>query len=285
MAKILAVGIATLDIINSVDAYPAENSEVRATSQRQVRGGNATNTLTVLSQLGHDCFWAGVLIDEPDAQVIKQDLSLFNIDFSTCTVLTSGKMPTSYISHNKKTGSRTIVHHRDCPEFSFADFKKIDLKPFDWIHFEGRNITETEKMFQWLDQYYPDLSYSLEVEKSRSDIETLFDYPQVLMFSQHYAEARGYESAPELLHSIAAHLTASCTWGEQGAWGKSGSGIIHKKAKPPKNIVDTLGAGDTFNAGLISALIQKDTLEQALTKACQLASHKCGQLGFAQLIS
>jgi ketohexokinase len=283
MAKILAVGIATIDIINSVDAYPAENSEVRVISQRQVRGGNATNTLTVLSQLGNECFWAGVLIDEPDAQVIKQDLSLFNIDFSTCTVLTSGKMPTSYISHNKNTGSRTIVHHRDCPEFSFADFKKIDLKVFGWIHFEGRNITETTKMFQWLDQHHPDLPYSLEVEKPRPDIETLFNYPQVLMFSQHYAEAHGYKSAPDLLHTFADHITASCTWGAQGAWAKSGNVIIHKKAKPPEYIIDTLGAGDTFNAGLISALIQKDVLEQALTKACQLASNKCGQLGFAQL--
>jgi ketohexokinase len=283
MAKILAVGIATLDIINTVDVYPAENSEVRAISQRQGRGGNATNTLTVLSQLGHDCFWAGVLIDEPDAQVIKQDLRSFNIDFSNCTVLTSGKMPTSYISHNKNTGSRTIVHHRDCPEFSFADFKKIDLKVFGWIHFEGRNITETTKMFQWLDQHHPDLPYSLEVEKPRPDIETLFNYPQVLMFSQHYAEAHGYKSAPDLLHTFADHITASCTWGAQGAWAKSGNVIIHKKAKPPEYIIDTLGAGDTFNAGLISALIQKDVLEQALTKACQLASNKCGQLGFAQL--
>jgi len=285
MAKILAVGIATLDIINTVDAYPTENSEVRATSQRQVRGGNATNTLSVLSQLGHNCFWAGVLIDEPDVQVIKQDLNSFDIDYSHCQVLTSGKMPTSYISHNKITGSRTIVHHRDCPEFSFADFKKIDLKTIDWIHFEGRNIAETEKMFQWLDQHYPQLAYSLEVEKPRPDIESLFNYPKILMFSQHYAEAHGYQSAPELLNSLATHLTASCTWGEQGAWAKSSNVIIHKNAKPPEHIVDTLGAGDTFNAGLISALIQQNTLEQALTKACQLASNKCGQLGFTQLIS
>ena len=285
MAKILAVGIATLDIINTVDAYPIEDSEVRATSQRQARGGNATNTLTVLSQLGHDCYWSGVLINEPDAELIKQDLNTFNIDFSNCTVLRSGKMPTSYISHNKNTGSRTIVHHRDCPELSFADFKKIDLSTFDWVHFEGRNIAETEKMFQWLDQHHPKLTYSLEVEKPRPGIETLFDYPEILMFSQHYAEEHHYNSAEELLDSLAEHITASCTWGDQGAWAKTANGIIHKNVKPPEHIVDTLGAGDSFNAGLISALIEKETLEQAVTKACHIASKKCGQLGFAHLIS
>ena len=80
MSKILAVGIATLDIINSVAGYPAEDDEVRAVSQRLCRGGNATNTLAVLSQLGHQCHWAGVLADEPDARHIEADLERHRID-------------------------------------------------------------------------------------------------------------------------------------------------------------------------------------------------------------
>ncbi|OUR64708.1 ketohexokinase [Methylophaga sp. 42_25_T18] len=285
MANILAVGIATLDIINTVESYPAEDEEVRALSQRQARGGNATNTLVVLSQLGHHGCWAGVIIDEPDVQLIKQDLASFNIDFSACTVLNSGKMPTSYISLSKESGSRTIVHHRDCPEFSFTDFQKIDLQPFDWVHFEGRNVDETLNMFKWLKQHYPDLPFSLEVEKPRANIESLFDYPHFLMFSQQYALAKGYETASALLQALPTTISASCTWGELGAWAINNANIVSSPAYPPANIVDTLGAGDTFNAGLISALLQQKTIKQALTQACQLAGHKCGQLGFANLIN
>jgi ketohexokinase len=43
MAKILAVGIATLDIINTVERYPLLDGETRALSQHKTRGGNATN--------------------------------------------------------------------------------------------------------------------------------------------------------------------------------------------------------------------------------------------------
>ena len=82
MATLLAIGIATLDIINTVDSYPEEDSELRALSQSQARGGNATNTLTVLSQLGHQCHWGGVLIDEADSQFILDDLALSNINIS-----------------------------------------------------------------------------------------------------------------------------------------------------------------------------------------------------------
>ena len=150
MAKILAVGIATLDIINTVERYPLLDGETRALSQHKTRGGNATNTLAVLSQLGHQCYWAGVLIDETDTQLIRKDLALYNIDISGCQKAANGKMPTSYITLDQQTGSRTIVHFRDCPEYGFASFKALDLAAYDWIHFEGRNITETRLMLQYL---------------------------------------------------------------------------------------------------------------------------------------
>lgn len=285
MANILAVGIATLDIINTVESYPDEDSEQRALSQYQTRGGNATNTLTVLSQLGHHCTWGGVLIDEPDSQVIQHDLRCHHIDFTACKRLVNGKMPTSYITLNQQTGSRTIVHHRDCPEFSFEDFSKIDLTQFDWVHFEGRNVAETQLMLLHLKKHHPQLPCSLEIEKPRPDIELLFELPTVLLFSQHYAEARGFTDAISLLSSLNSTGMASCTWGGNGAWAiNRHKTIFHSSAFPPQQVIDTLGAGDTFNAGLIHSLVNKTELQFALTYACRLAGHKCGQRGFDHLL-
>ena len=283
MATILAIGIATLDIINTVDSYPDEDSELRAIAQTQTRGGNATNTLTVLSQLGHQCHWGGVLIDEADSQFILDDLASSNINISACKRLPNGKMPTSYITLSQQTGSRSIVHHRDCPEYSFDDFKLIDLTQFDWIHFEGRNIDDTLLMLQHLKQYYPNTPCSIEIEKPRSDIEQLFEHASILMFSQHYAQAKGFETATDLLNSLANNISATCTRGEQGAWAVDKNGIHHSKVTIPTKIIDTLGAGDTFNAALIHSLVNNNELQYALDNACKLASHKCGQQGFSNL--
>lgn len=285
MAKILAVGIATLDIINIVDTYPIEDSEIRALSQRKTRGGNATNTLVVLSQLGHQCHWAGVLIDQADSAVIQQELTQFNIDSSACRRLSDGKMPTSYISLSLQSASRNIVHYRDCPEFSFDDFKKIELSQFDWIHFEGRNVAQTKLMLQYLQQYHSSIPCSLEVEKPRLGIEALFSLPSILMFSQDYAIAHHYEKAIQLLTSLPKGTIASCTWGDQGAWAIDRDGqLFHNDTHNPMMLVDTLGAGDTFNAAFIDGLLNKLTLSQALTKACKLAGKKCGQQGLTNLI-
>lgn len=285
MANILAIGIATLDIINLVESYPQEDSEIRALSQQKSRGGNATNTLTVLSQLGHQCSWGGVIIDEPDSHLIKHDLSKYSIDSSSCRLKNTGKMPTSYISLNTQTGSRSIVHYRDCPEFSFEDFKLINLQQFSWIHFEGRNVSETLKMLQYTKKFHPNTPCSVEIEKPRDNIESLFDSPDVLLFSQHYAEHHGFKDAPSLLATIPPNTLTTCTWGQQGAWAMTpDKQLLHSPSFPPKKIIDTLGAGDTFNATLIHSLIEDIDELQALTHACQLAGHKCGQQGFSNLL-
>ena len=280
MAKILAIGIATLDIINTVESFPEEDDEVRALSQQPSRGGNATNTLSILSQLGHNCAWAGVLIDEPDSQIIKHDLIKHRIDSSNCVVLNQGKMPTSYITLNQHTGSRTIVHHRDCPEFSFTEFKKINLQQYDWIHFEGRNIADTSRMIEYCKQQQPHLPCSVEIEKPRPDIDSLFTLADILLFSKHYAQSQGFSNATSFLSSFLISINASCAWGEKGAWFiNKKRQIVHSPAFPPEKIVDTLGAGDTFNAAFIHALLKQKPQQAALNFACQVAGYKCGRHG------
>lgn len=287
MANILAVGIATLDIINTVETYPNEDSEVRVLTHKKTRGGNATNTLVVLSQLGHHCHWAGVLINEPDAQIIEEDLSHHSITSHLCKRLDNGKLPTSYITLSQQTASRSIIHHRDCPEYSFEDFKKIDLSAFDWVHFEGRNIDDTRLMLGYLAKHHPELPCSLEIEKARPGIESLFHLPTILLFSKNYALARDIDNASNLLKLVgeSQDITATCTWGSRGAWAiKQNQELIHSNAIELNHIVDTIGAGDTFNAGLINSLVRGEDLASALSNACLLAGKKCQQQGFTNLV-
>jgi len=287
MAKILAVGIATLDIINTVDHYPTQDSEIRAISQQRTRGGNATNTLVVLSQLGHQCDWAGVLIDETDSQLIRHDLSNYQINTEHCQLLHQGKMPTSYITLDQETGSRTIVHFRDCPEYDFAQFKTLNLANYDWIHFEGRNIEQTRLMLEHLKHHHPDIPCSLEVEKPRPAIASLFDLPNILLFSKDYVLSLGVDNPAMFLSNLSKPqmTSASCTWGSQGAWAIDTAQQIHHITQScTQPIVDTLAAGDTFNAGLIHRLSMKNTIKEALNYASQLATHKCQQTGLANLM-
>ncbi len=283
MARILAIGVATLDVINTVDGYPRENDKVRACRRRLVRGGNAANTLVVLSRLGHDCAWAGTLASDETAQTIRDDLGCHGIDQRHCRVHEDGASPTSYVIHNRRNGSRTIVHYRDLEEFSAADFRRIDLAPYAWCHFEGRNVTELAAMLALAAQRRPGLPLSLEVEKPRPAIEGLFCHAQVLLFSRDYALARGAADGERFLADMQRQLPGRrlfCTWGEAGAWAVDETGrCLHAPAFSPAAVVDTLGAGDTFNAGVIHGCLAGYTTAETLRLACRLAGEKCGHEG------
>jgi ketohexokinase len=49
-------------------------------------------------------------------------------------------------------------------------------------------------------------------------------------------------------------------------------------------LVDTLGAGDVFNAGLIHALLEGEDPRRALALAVELAGRKCGRQGLDGLL-
>jgi len=287
MARILAVGIATLDIVNEVVCYPPEDAEVRAVGQSIRRGGNATNTLVVLSQLGHQCAWAGTLADEPDARTVLADLERHAIDTTAVTLLPEGKVPTSYITLSRASGSRTIVHYRNLPEYRFEHFAELDLAAWNWLHFEGRNLDEVEAMLRWARRTRPELPVSLEVEKPREGIERLFPAADLLLFSHAYARHHGYTDAAALLHGVrprAPQATLVCAWGADGAAALAPGGeVIHEPAASPPTVVDTLGAGDVFNAGMIDGLVTEVPLAEALAAAVRLAGRKCGQAGLEGL--
>lgn len=73
-----------------------------------------------------------------------------------------------------------------------------------------------------------------------------------------------------------------CTWGSSGAmcYNNQTRKLSTEPALPIPSVVDTVGAGDTFTAGVIYGLTQGMTTEGCLKFACELAGRKCAQIGF-----
>jgi len=287
MAAILAVGIATLDLIHEIDAFPAEDSERRALTQQVVRGGNATNTLVVLSQLGHQTYWAGSLADDHASEVIQRDLQNYHVDMQACHHVTNAVTPLSMILLNRKTASRTISHYRDLPEYPLTAFKALSLQHYDWLHFEGRDVPAVAAMMQHVRATQKDIRISVELEKPRDAIEALLPHADVVMCSRDYAQSQGYTSAAEALnalHTRNPHALISCTWGDKGAAAiDAQANLFQCEAQRIAQPLDTRAAGDVFNAGFIDALCQGKSVQQSLAAAVALAGRKCAQMGLENL--
>ncbi|XP_078005937.1 ketohexokinase isoform X6 [Phascolarctos cinereus] len=110
--QILCVGLVVLDIINVVDKYPEEDSDSRCLTQRWQRGGNASNSCTILSLLGAPCAFMGSLApghvaeNLPDVSAKdfeKVDLNRFKwIHFEGRNASEQVKMLQRIEQHNKK---------------------------------------------------------------------------------------------------------------------------------------------------------------------------------------
>ncbi|XP_040890181.1 ketohexokinase isoform X9 [Toxotes jaculatrix] len=249
--KILCVGLVCLDIISVVDKYPEEDTDRRCLSQRWQRGGNASNSCTVLSLLGASCAFMGSLSAGPVAE--------------------------------------------NLPDVTAQDFSRVDLRQFKWIHWEGRNAEEQVKMIQQVVEFNSSLpqqqriTISVEIEKTREKLYQLFPHGDVVrddvFVSKDVARHFGFQSAEAALRGLYSRVKQGavliCAWAEDGADALGPDGlVVHSDAFPPEALVDTLGAGDTFNAAVIYALSNGGRLQDALTFGCRVAGRKCGFHGY-----
>ncbi|XP_051780582.1 ketohexokinase isoform X1 [Erpetoichthys calabaricus] len=340
--KIMCIGLVCLDIISVVDKYPEEDTDTRCLSQRWQRGGNASNSCTVLSLLGARCAFMGSLAAGQVANsFVLNDLQKYRIDVSHMIQHLDCSLPSSVVISNVTNGSRTILHNSsfivddftargvdissvvwqnegvtpcacciicsnggsrtvllydtNLPDVTAENFKAVDFSDYKWIHFEARNSDEQVKMIKRIEQYNDlvaagqKISVSVEIEKTRDDLYQLFSYGDVVFVSKDVAQKFGFNSASEALKGLYSKVKKGailiCAWAEKGADGLcSDNKIVHSDAFPPEKIVDTLGAGDTFNASVIFALSNGKSLQEALTFGCKTAGKKCGLHGYDGIV-
>ncbi|XP_032878255.1 ketohexokinase isoform X1 [Amblyraja radiata] len=338
--QILCIGLVCLDIINVVDTFPVEDTDTRCISQKWQRGGNASNSCTVLSLLGASCGFMGSLAPGRISDFIYDDLRRYGIAVPNVIVHAESSFPASIIISNISNGSRTILHTNsfitddfrsrgvnisnivcqrvgvnpcacclvnitngsrtvilsdmNLPNVTSEDFRKVDLSQYKWIHWEGRNASEQVAMIQQVVQYNANVSaeqritISVEIEKTREELYQLFGHGDVVFVGKDVARHFGFNSASEAVKGFysrvkpGAHLI--CAWAEEGADTMGPDGLFHSNAFPPKKLVDTLGAGDTFNAAVIFELHNGKSIQEALTFGCQIAGKKCGFQGYDGIV-
>ncbi|XP_066450421.1 ketohexokinase isoform X2 [Eleutherodactylus coqui] len=301
--KVLCVGLVCLDIISVVERYPEEDTDTSFTLESLTNYG--IDVGHVVSHPGSS-FPASIVISNISNgsrtilhmnSFIISDFSRRRIETSAVSWQTSGDTPCACCLVNISNGSRTVtLYDTNLPDVTAEDFQKVDLTRYKWIHWEGRNADEQMKMIQRVSDYNKScpadqrISVSVEIEKEQEDLYQLFPCGEVVFVSKDVAQHFGFTSSAEAVVGLYPRVKNGayliCAWAEQGADALGPDGrVLHSPSFPPEKIVDTLGAGDTFNASVIYALSKGQSMEEAITFGCRIAGKKCGIHGYDGIVS
>lgn len=220
-------------------------------------GGNALNFAVYSKQLGHEAAFVSVLADDMFARHAIDALDAYGIDRSMC-VPRHGQ--TWLCDTRHENGDRSITDSNDCGVIKNQPLEIDDalveyLKAFDIIHANvngclGKGLTRLKSAGVPIIYDYSDLW------KTEQDLYGLCPFIDYGFFS---GKNLSRERLEELLKGLAergCHLSV-CTIGKQGAIVYDGNRYY---AEPPyhasSQIVDTLGAGDSFLTGFITTYIE-----------------------------
>lgn len=314
--------LAQQTVSSSVPHFPVEDEKLRAKSITRRRGGNTANSLEVLSQLlQHDKTPAtspvttnlhliAVLPNQQSAASQFVFESLPDVNMAECSLFRTDcqEAASSYIIQSQAKRSRTIVSINELQEMQVSEFSQRvqQLATADvehgwkraWFHFEGRIPDVTHACVRFLRKNFPHFSVSVECEKpERAEMAEVAKLADVVFYSKLWAEKNGYADAKSFLEAQRADkqdgTILCCTWGSGGAMAvKKGDGdswadvkAWHALEGETADVVDTIGAGDTFVAGMLFSLNNQEewSLQHKLEFANELAGRKVLQEGFGNL--
>ena len=301
MKSLLVVGNVCKDVIYQTEHYPAEDSKAKACSKEVRMGGNAANILQVLPQLTDIpvdcCIKVGTC---QFSEHVKTELGNCGVRRVLAVSQPGTSLPESLIVHAKDSSTRTCINYRGgCQDLTTDEVLSLleDIGQYQWVHLEHRrNGYEVLKLAKTIKSLHPDAALSIDIEALRDGFTEMLgvvDYPIV---SKDVCKLLGYTSILDSLTNLSQYARNALivTWAEMGAGVWLSEKIDNLTLSNDKqnrviddhifvcdavyvdNIVDSIGAGDSFTAGFISSSLNQrnKNISNSLVFACEVAASK-----------
>lgn len=278
--KIFCAGIAVLDEVFRVRNVPEPDHKTDASEYVVIGGGCAPNAGVAISRLGGEAGFAGPLGEDDTAERVLSHLAHEGIDISGCIKFSGCRTSVSAILIDD-SGARTIA--------TYTDRKLMAVSSRD----ADRLVADADGVL--LDNRRPKfvgpicdaavkrkLPIVLDVDKAADLDDPLLQNATHAIFSGESLRAStkcdGLVQGFDLVREKLKNSFVAVTDGHNGGlW--CGGGEVRTYPAFKVDVVDTLGAGDTFHGAFALALIEGKSIVETLRFASAAAALKCTRFG------
>lgn len=276
--KVGIMGDIILDILLRLNTFPKEDSEVKLLSEKFSIGGSAFNTASemictqseplLISSFGYDK--EGIMIASQLSPLKLNQKYIRQIDTNT------GKI---YILLTSE-GKRTMLSSRSKkPLPEMGDIYDNFLNEIQWLHISGYLLTEKREYEITLEVVKKAKQLNIPVSIDPGTNTVIHNFREILDVlpytdyflpnREEYNLMKTHREFEEYLHTLQTSIIIKD--GMYGATILTDDNFIGVKAKIIPDCTNTVGAGDAFNAGFISGMLEL-TNNKKLINACELGN-------------
>jgi sulfofructose kinase len=285
MVNILCAGIAALDEVFRVRAFPIPDTKVGASEFVSVGGGCAASAALAIARLGGKAYFAAPLGGPAGIDIIGDlvidGLRREGVECVGCVRLSGARTTVSAIFVDAR-GDRTIATYRD--------YRLDDATVAD----PDRLVTAVDAVL--VDNCFPNfvlpicraamarrIPVVVDADHPEDDRQPLFRNATHVIFSADClrATSRADDLAAGLVHmgKLTDAFLAVTDGPRPVLWYHRDCATIREMPVFAIETVDTLGAGDVFHGAFVLALVEGRSAEDALRFAAAAAGLKCSRFG------
>ncbi|MEQ9220090.1 MAG: carbohydrate kinase family protein [Cyclobacteriaceae bacterium] len=270
---VIVVGELNVDLIlNGIDGFPVVGKEILADQMELALGSSSAICASNLSSLGLKVGFLGMLGNDVFGQFVIEQLEKKGVDTSMIIVEEDLKTgATIALSYGEDRAM--ITHQGAMKHLTLDDIESDKLHQAGHVHFSSYFLQPGLKgsldvLFQRARQLGLTTSLDMQWDPAEQwDLDLQKTLPYVDVFLPNETELLKLTGAPDLAKAIQAvqdlgkYLVVKC--GSKGSVLCYEKKTIEKPAFLNEDVVDTIGAGDSFNAGYIYQFVKGASPEKA----------------------
>lgn len=261
---IVGLGMACMDLIAEVKAFPSPDDKIRTTRLTSCGGGNASNTLCGLARLGNRVRMVSKVGSDAYGGRVVKEMDTFGVDCAHVVRSMHTNTATTYVLVDTHAGTRACIHTPAAALLRPGEVDRAVLRGASWLHLDARHTLAAISLAD--EAIQRGIPVSVDAERPRANLIALLGRASLVFASKAFAlkyADRTDAAASKMFAEFNRCRLIVITDGKRGAHlythglASPGSCFWCPAAPvPEKDVVDTTGAGDAFIAGFLHRITQ-----------------------------